>query len=447
MKKIDDEIQLLLKEHNGNIREILEENSRLDYLYALSEQRELLLEWYDFDPEGELLQIGADYGAMTGLFRTSVAQVTVLDEDANALRTVELRYPGAANIRYENGSLFDLKEERAEGFDYVVFAGTLQAPYEEQLQAAKALLKPDGVLIVAVPNALGMKYFSGTADEANAMTKVQLAQLLPGGRFYYPMPDYRTPVSIYSDQYLPKKGDMTRVTPAYDYPRYHMMDMGQKFDTACEAGLFDLYANSYLVFWSSSPERLENGEDPIYVKYNKTRKEVFQIKTCICEAKKEGGRRRYVEKAALSLAGSAHIDSFRKKEEELMQQHRVLKVASPEYRPDRNSAFFPYLEGQTWAEKLGQQISGGQLPLEALSQALDQVYDIRPEFRSSFVRTEEFDEVFGQGLCEEELALLGQDTACRVSNIDALFENMLLTEDGIYGSGAFCKISDSVLFL
>ena len=53
MKKIDDEIQLLLKEHNGNIREILEENSRLDYLYALSEQRELLLEWYDFDPEGD----------------------------------------------------------------------------------------------------------------------------------------------------------------------------------------------------------------------------------------------------------------------------------------------------------------------------------------------------------------------------------------------------------
>lgn len=358
MKKIDDEIQLLLKEHNGNIREILEENSRLDYLYALSEQRELLLEWYDFDPEGELLQIGADYGAMTGLFRTSVAQVTVLDEDANALRTVELRYPGAANIRYENGSLFDLKEERAEGFDYVVFAGTLQAPYEEQLQAAKALLKPDGVLIVAVPNALGMKYFSGTADEANAMTKVQLAQLLQGDGSIISCLITAHRSAFIRISIFPRRDDMTRVTPAYDYPRYHMMDMGQKFDTACEAGLFDLYANSYLVFWSSIPERLENGEDPIYVKYNKTRKEVFQIKTCICEAKKEGGRRRYVEKAALSLAGSAHIDSFRKKEEELMQQHRVLKVASPEYRPDRNSAFFPYLEGQTWAEKLGQQISG-----------------------------------------------------------------------------------------
>ncbi len=105
MRKIDDEIQMLLKEHRGNIREILADNERLDLLYALSSQREMLLEWYDFDPEGELLQVGADYGAMTGLYRTSVSQVTVLDADADALRTVEMRYPGAPNIRYEKDTL------------------------------------------------------------------------------------------------------------------------------------------------------------------------------------------------------------------------------------------------------------------------------------------------------------------------------------------------------
>ena len=55
MRRIDDEIQLLLKEHNGNIRQALAGNDRLDYLYALSDQRETLLEWYDFDPEGTLL--------------------------------------------------------------------------------------------------------------------------------------------------------------------------------------------------------------------------------------------------------------------------------------------------------------------------------------------------------------------------------------------------------
>jgi len=62
MRRIDDEIQALLKEYHGDIKAALMENERLDYLYALSGQRELLLEWYDFDPAAELLQVGADYG-------------------------------------------------------------------------------------------------------------------------------------------------------------------------------------------------------------------------------------------------------------------------------------------------------------------------------------------------------------------------------------------------
>ncbi len=471
MRKIDDEIQMLLKEHKGNIREILADNGRLDLLYALSSQREMLLEWYDFDPEGELLQVGADYGAMTGLYRTSVKQVTVLDADAEALKTVEMRYPGAPNIRYEKDSLTEYAgKAAAEGkcYDYVVFAGTLEAPYEDHIRAAKSLLKPDGVLIVASANVLGMKYLAGTRPEENALTQKRLRELLMGDererilgmsrqadgaepghiKFYYPMPDYRVPVSIYSERYLPKKGDLTKVTPAYDYPPYHMMDMGEKFDAVCEADAFELYANSYLVFWSRSRRRIRGTDERIFIKYNKTRKEQFQIKTCICERLVPEDENsctfevpgpacqlvweRYVEKAVLSLDGIRHIWSFREKYEKLSAQHRTLKVAEPEYREDRNSAFFPYLVGETWAERLGEQIQGGQLPLAALRTAMDRIYDIAPEFRSPFVRTAEFDEVFGDALSEEELGLLESDTACMVSNIDALFENMLLTDDGIY---------------
>ena len=451
MRKIDDEIQMLLKEHRGNIREILADNERLDLLYALSAQREMLLEWYDFEPEGELLQIGADYGAMTGLYRTSVKQVTVLDSDEEALKTVELRYPGAANIRYEENTLTEYAKRAAvEGrrYQYVVFAGTLEIPYEENIAAAKSLLEPDGVLIVASANPFGMKYLAGTRLERNALTKKRLTEILEGAgqgpdgenegysKFYYPMPDYRVPISIYSERYLPKKGDLTRVTPAYDYPQYHMMDMGEKFDAVCEAGVFELYANSYLVFWSPDRGRIRGTDERIFIKYNKTRREQFQIKTCICErlAQEKTGVswERYVEKAALSLDGSRHIWSFREKFEKLSSQHRTLKVAEPEYRDDRNSAFFPYLVGETWAERLGEQIQGGQLPLPALRTAMDQIYDIAPEYRSIFERTAEFDEVFGAELSGEEQELLVGDTACMVSNIDALFENMLLTGDGIY---------------
>lgn len=431
MRKIDDEIQMLLKEHNGSIRDILAENSRLDVLYALSEQRELLLEWYDFDPHGSLLQVGADYGAMTGLFCTRVAKVTVLDTEEEALETARQRFSKATNIRFLCG---DLKMAAEEGtYDYVVFAGTLSPSYKEEIQAAKALLKQSGVLIVTAANPLGMKYLAGARKEENGLLKPQLEALLEGGRFYYPMPDYRTPVTIYSDRYLPKKGDLTRVTPAYDYPPYHMMDMGETFDTVCEAGLFPQYANAYLVFWSKDPGRVQAGTQRIFVKYNYTRKDIFQIKTSICEQPGSGGAGSwFVEKAALSLAGAAHIRSFQEKYQGLSRQHKTVKVARPLFQEGANAVNFPYLTGETWAEKLGAQIQGGQLPVSALQEAMEQIYDMEDQYRRPFVRTEAFDEAFGEGLSEEELACLAQDSSCQVSNIDALFENMLLTDEGIY---------------
>lgn len=446
MMRIDNEIQMTLKAYDGDIRQALLENNRLDYFYALSDQRELLLEWYDFESEARLLQVGADYGSMTGLYRSETARVTVLDERQEALETVRLRYPLAKNIDYVPKTLEEYGKEAQEKYDYVVICGTENALCRETIDAAKGLLKQDGVLILAVANALGMKYWAGTAREENALTKRQLQTMLHGGEekkagqkqdkgrtgfscFYYPMPDYRTPISIYSDQYLPKKGDLTRVIPAYDYPRYHVTDIGEGFDAVCEDGLFDLYANSYLVFWSRDEKRLKQKSERIFIKYNKTRKEEFQIKTCICQ--REDGSR-YVEKAALSPEGMGHIWSFEEKYRRLSGQHRLLKVAEPACQGDKNAAYFPYLTGQTWAQRLGEELSGGKLLYETLREAMGQIYDITPESRKEFVQTEEFLEVFGEGLTEQELALLTGDTACEVSNIDALFENILLTEEGNY---------------
>ncbi|GEM_PF-206678 len=434
MRKIDDEIQTLLKEYQGDIKQILTDNHRLDYLYALSGQREMLLEWYDFDPQASLLQVGADYGAMTGLYSDTVSQVTVLDEDQKSLETVSLRFPNKLNIEYRKDSLVQFAADPGSPrFDYVVIAGMMTAPYEEQIQAAKTLLKPDGILIVAAANPLGMKYLAGTEKESDALSKQTLIKLLGGdSRFYYPMPDYRTPISIYSDDYLPQKGDMTRVIPAYDYPRYHMMDMGESFDTVCEDGLFEWYANSYLVFWSSNREKLWPQEDRIYIKYNKTRTESFQIKTSICVNR--DSQERFVEKAALSLDGMGHIWSFEEKYKMLEQQHKSqsLHVARPVFRENQNAVLFPYLEGETWAGQLGEKLSHGEAPVETMQKALDIIFDIHPQFRTAFESSQEFLEVFGSGLTAEDLDILAKDTACAASNIDALFENILLTEEGIF---------------
>lgn len=426
MRRIDDEIQLLFQEYNGDIQKLLTEHPQLEYLYAFSEQRKLLLDWFEFEPEAELLQIGADYGAMTGLYSSAVSQVTVWDSDAKALDTVRMRCPFAANIQYTSDDL------TGRTFDYIVIAGSGKDRVNKAaVEAAKKMLKPSGILILAVPNALGIKYLAGTPMEADALTKQQILELLGEGahtKFYYPMPDYRTPISIYSDEYLPKKGDLTRVIPAYDYPRYHTIDMGEKLDLACESGVFDQYANSYLVFWSADEKKLQQAAEREFIKYNKTRKEQFQIMTAIGTHDGE----RYAEKAALSLDGMAHIWSFKEKQEALMSQHQTLKAAKPQFCEGKNAVRFPYLKGETWAEKLGEEIEHGAVPLDTIKKAMQQIFDLTPESYGGFEVSEEFLETFGEGLEDAELTLLKQDTSCKVSNIDALFENMILAQDGIY---------------
>ena len=63
MKKINQELIALFDKYGSDRRRALRENKKLSYLYALADLRENLLDWYQFDPEQQALQIGADAGA------------------------------------------------------------------------------------------------------------------------------------------------------------------------------------------------------------------------------------------------------------------------------------------------------------------------------------------------------------------------------------------------
>jgi len=85
MNEISRELINSLNKYHGDRKQILKEHPRLDYLYALSDQRENLMEWYPFRPESTLLQVGSDYGALTGVYSRKVASVDVLDESPERL--------------------------------------------------------------------------------------------------------------------------------------------------------------------------------------------------------------------------------------------------------------------------------------------------------------------------------------------------------------------------
>ena len=259
MNDISPELKKLYQNYSGDIKKLLQENPRLDYLYALSEIRENLLDWFEFKPEGTLLQVGSDYGALTGLYSRRVKEVTVLDLNQNNLSFNRLRHQKRNNIRYVNGDIHSFTTDQR--FDYIVFAGSLREPYKSAAKKARELLKPEGTMIAAIANRLGLKYQAGAKTEQFSLSRAELKELLCGSRgdegavkFYYPMPDYRLPVTLYSDGYLPGKGDLTHAILAYDYPKYLRFDLGKMFDEVCEGKQFETFANSFLTIWSRHEE-------------------------------------------------------------------------------------------------------------------------------------------------------------------------------------------------
>lgn len=258
MNDLSPELRNLYTKYQGDTKAILKDNPNLDYMYALSDIRENLLEWYQFEENASLLQIGSDYGALTGLYSRRVKEVTVLESNQNNLSFNRLRHQKRDNIKYVTGNLDTFPEEH---FDYVVMVGSLEEPYEEQIKKAKTLLKPEGKLIISLCNRLGLKYQAGAVSDQTKLSRQEVLELLCGEgetegnvEFYYPMPDYKLPVTIYSDSYLPSKGDLTHAILAYDYPKYLRFDLGKMFDEVCEGKQFQTFANSFLTIWSRHEE-------------------------------------------------------------------------------------------------------------------------------------------------------------------------------------------------
>lgn len=435
-KDISKEIAELLENYEGDRKRALREHPRLDYLYALSSQRENLMEWYPFRAEGNLLQVGSDFGALTGVYSRKLASVDVLDESEDNLKVNWLRHVkqgGLENIHYFTGTIMDYAAsgETEQKYDYIVFVGSLNQDSQSQILAAKALLKPDGELIAVTCNPFGMKYWAGAGKDKNSFSKRAVERLLKGDNaqgslhFYYPMPDYKLPVTIFSDDYLPGKGDLTDTITAYDYPKYLMMDVGASYDAVCEDGQFEQYANSYFAVWRADKDAGQNCLPIEYIKYNRTRRERFQIKTSILG----NGQERVVEKTALNVEGAPHIWSFSTDYTGLCGQHTRVKFVKPTVGEDRCRVSFPYLVGKTWSEELGEKIKGGSAPVETIREAMEQVLEVKPSCVVPFTVTPEFLEVFGE---EGSWNLLAGADCLEISNIDALFENILLTEDGMY---------------
>lgn len=274
---VEDQILEICQNHGSDLRSVLKKNDSWPLLYHLSDVRENVLEWYDFKPDANLLEIGAGCGAITGLFCKKVDRVVGIDLSKRRSTINAVRNGSKGNLEIMVGNFEDIVLD--EKFDYVTLIGVLEYsplyiskgedPFDTMLQKVKGYLKPGGKLMIAIENKFGLKYLAGTAEDHTGkffdginnyqntthvytFSKPEITKLLENNgfkknEFYYPVPDYKLPSAVYAQDYLPGQGDLTNISNAYDRKRYQLFDEEAVFDSFCEDGQFEYFANSFLI--------------------------------------------------------------------------------------------------------------------------------------------------------------------------------------------------------
>lgn len=354
----------LITRYQRDEKTLLRENPSLENLYAFSNQREGVIEWYPFEEGSKVLLIGAGEGALADIWLRKNCNLTVYEPDKFEAEKLLCKFEDKIEKIKVIYHFNDINEK----YDYVVSVGTLHTLSDVQINALFDVINDSGKLIVACNNRYGIKWWAGGISTGSMYSREELTEKLRVAssiKWYYPMQDYMLPTCIYSDKFLPSAGELAHVIPAYNDNEFSTMDLGKKYDEICRDGRFTEFANSFVVVASKNADNAES--EVIYCKYNRTRKDEYKTKTIIFESS-DGVRS--VEKSALYEAGKNHIRSLAKKYEILNNEGRNIEYAKPELINDGWTVKYDYIEGETLADKIAESIANGADVYEEINNAL-----------------------------------------------------------------------------
>lgn len=254
----------------------ISQDSRFSVWYQLSVLRTGLFSWYEFKKDAKLLEIGAGFGPLTGLFCDRCAYVAATERSQVRAEALAKRWEHKTNLHVYPGDWSEIEFETT--FDYIIITGILERAcggsknpqdYSNYLRKVSRLLKDGGILLLAVDNRLGLKYFCG-ARESHGGSAFEGINHYPNGtrgysfdreelkgivsragfgelRFYYPLPDYKLPQLIYTDSHLPEQNLRERLIPYYENHNSLVAVEQDLYRDVIANGVFPFFANSFLV--------------------------------------------------------------------------------------------------------------------------------------------------------------------------------------------------------
>ncbi len=251
--------------------------------YHLCPERSNLLRPFDFT-DLDVLELGAGMGAVSRFLAEKARSLYVVEGTRPRFEVLSERLADLSNWDGEVGNFQTFQTDRR--FDVVCLVGVLEyselflkgtgeSPHLWLLKRCRQFLKPGGVLLVAIENALGLKYWSGAAEDHRAtlfdsvvgypdtatprtFSRKELRGLLTDAGFghvdgYYPFPDYKVPTTVVAEALFEKSpqlaAELAVVEPYRDYlghPLIKYFSDTLATENLARSGLLAEFSNSFL---------------------------------------------------------------------------------------------------------------------------------------------------------------------------------------------------------
>jgi GT2 family glycosyltransferase/SAM-dependent methyltransferase/lambda repressor-like predicted transcriptional regulator len=280
-------------------------------LYHFSPQRASLLRPLEPMLRGRsVLELGAGCGAVSRYLAELGGALTCVEGSARRAAIVASRCRGLDNVRVVNDNFQHFQSN--ERYDVVTLIGVLEYsrsflqgedPVASALALARSFLKDDGVLLVAIENKLGLKYWAGAPEDHLGLPFVGVESLYGArtavtfGRrelearlrragfgaisFFYPFPDYKLPSVVLDEAALGEAPEVliNLLSPcaapnqAADYAR--TLSEGAAWRALVDNGLVGDLANSFLVVAGSRGARVPAADTDLAFVYSSGRRKAL----------------------------------------------------------------------------------------------------------------------------------------------------------------------------
>jgi len=355
---------------------IIEESASWPILYHLSPLRENIVEWLPIDKSMKVLEVGSGCGAITGALSRKAGSVTCCDLSLKRSKINAYRHMQSDNVTIHVGNFTDVEKDLDKDYDYICLIGVFEYakgyvdsedPYGDFLKLLKCHCKAKGNIVIAIENKFGLKYWAGCKEDHLATYFSSLEDYPNGGvvrtftdrglidiakrcgfrkyKMYYPYPDYKFMTNLYSNNRLPRRGELKNNIRNMDRDRVVLFNEKDVFDNILNEGLFNLYSNSYMLVLGPEP-------DTDFIRYSNDRMSKYSI--CTEMVKTDETNSLSIRKRALSVEAADHLKNMAAAGEKLSKRYEgsKLEINKCKLSEDGMSLDLEYVPGTSLEEML-----------------------------------------------------------------------------------------------